>query len=50
MVQTIERKKEQAPGKITTIGLDLAKSVFHVVGPDERGNVVARKRLRQGQV
>ena len=37
-------------GDITTIGLDLAKNVFQVHAVDEAGNVVARKRLRRGQV
>jgi len=36
--------------EITTIGLDLAKSVFQVHGIDERGAVVLRKRLRRAQV
>jgi transposase len=36
--------------KLTTIGLDLAKNVFHVVGCDARGKRVLRKRLRRGQV
>jgi transposase len=35
---------------ITTIGLDLAKSVFQVHGVDARGAVVVRKMLRRGQV
>ena len=33
--------------EITTIGLDLAKSVFQVHGIDEAGGVT-RKRLRRG--
>jgi transposase len=33
--------------KITTIGLDLAKSVFHVHGVDEHGKVVLRKKLKR---
>jgi transposase len=37
-------------GDITTIGLDLAKSVFQVHAVDEAGNVVVRKRLRRSQV
>src|SRR6202158_1781623 len=37
-------------GDITTIGLDLAKSVFQVHAVDEAGNVVMRKRLRRSQV
>ena len=36
--------------EITTVGLDLAKNVFHVVGFDERGREVKKKRLRRGQV
>ncbi len=36
--------------KITTIGLDLAKNVFHVVCFDKRGKVVAKRMLRRGQV
>jgi len=36
--------------KITTIGLDLAKQVFHVVCCDERGKVMGRKMLRRSQV
>ena len=34
----------------TTIGLDLAKHVFHVVGCDRHGKVLRRKMLRRGQV
>lgn len=36
--------------KITTIGLDLAKSVFHVVCFDERHQEVSKRMLRRGQV
>jgi transposase len=36
--------------EITTIGLDLAKSVFQVHGVDAKGAVVVRKTLRRGQV
>lgn len=36
--------------KITTIGVDLAKSVFQVHGVDERGKAVLRKQLRREQV
>ena len=31
--------------KITTIGIDLAKSVFQVHGVDQHGKVIVRKRL-----
>jgi len=36
--------------EITTIGLDLAKSIFQVHGVDTAGNVVIRKALRRSQV
>lgn len=36
--------------KITTIGVDLAKNVFHAMCCDERGKVVKKKMLRRSQV
>ena len=36
--------------QITTIGLDIAKNVFHVHGIDAAEKVVVRKQLRRGQV
>ncbi len=36
--------------KITTIGLDLAKSVFQVHGVDEEGETVLVKRLHRKQM
>ncbi len=36
--------------EITTIGIDLAKSVFAVSGADRHGRVVVRKQLRRPQV
>lgn len=36
--------------KITTIGIDLAKSVFQVHGVDDAGQVIVRKKLRRGEV
>ncbi len=36
--------------KITTIGLDLAKNVFHVVCCDARGKVVRKRMLKRRQV
>ncbi len=35
---------------ITTIGLDLAKTVFQVHGADKHGNPVLRKKLRRDQL
>jgi transposase len=36
--------------KITTVGLDLAKNVFHLVVLNERGQEESKKRLSRGQV
>jgi transposase len=36
--------------KVTTVGLDLAKSVFQVHAADKEGMAVVRKKLRRGQV
>lgn len=36
--------------KITTMGIDLAKSVFQLHGIDERGGVVLRKQVRRAQL
>ncbi len=36
--------------EITTVGLDLAKTVFQVHGADQDGRPVVRKKLRRGQV
>jgi transposase len=36
--------------KVTTVGLDLAKSVFTMQGVDERGSAVLRKTVRRGKL
>ena len=43
-------KKEETVNKVTTIGLDLAKNIFHAVCCDARGKVVRKRMLRRGQV
>ena len=35
---------------ITTIGIDLAKSVFQLHGIDTNGNIILQKTLRRGRV
>jgi transposase len=35
---------------VTTIGLDLAKQVFHLVGADRHGKVILRKRLKRASM
>src|SRR5215203_4525093 len=42
--------REASMGQVSTIGLDLAKSVFQVHGADASGAVVLRKKLRRIQV
>jgi transposase len=44
------KKREKTVNKITTIGLDLAKNVFHVVCCDARGKMVSKRMLKRGQV
>src|SRR6202140_1142513 len=44
------QQREPSMGDITTIGLDLAKSVFQVHAIDEAGSGMMRKRLRRTQV
>lgn len=35
---------------ITTIGIDLGKNTFHLIGFDKRGAIVLRRRLSRGQL
>jgi transposase len=35
---------------ISVVGLDIAKRLFHLVGTDDRGKVILRKRLVRGEV
>src|SRR2546427_12407278 len=36
--------------ELSVVGIDLAKSVFDLVGMDERGKIIFRKRLARGEV
>ena len=47
---TINVEREETVMNITTIGLDLAKSVFHVVCFNERNKEVKKRMLRRNQV
>src|SRR5713226_6602771 len=47
---TFHSKRGGSAMEVTTIGIDLAKSVFAVSCADRRGKVVMRKQLRRGQV
>src|SRR5687768_15406860 len=35
---------------LSGVGIDIAKRIFHLVGTDDRGKVVLRKRLVRGEV
>jgi len=50
LLSTIDAREEETMDKITTVGLDLAKNVFHVVGFNARGNEVMKKMLRRTQM
>src|SRR5215470_13364793 len=36
--------------ELSVVGIDLAKSIFHLVGMDERGKIIVRKRMARGEV
>jgi transposase len=36
--------------KLSVLGIDMAKQVFHLVGLDTHGTIVVRKRLARAQV
>lgn len=40
----------KSESKIATIGIDIGKNSFHLVGLDERGNIVLRQKWSRGQV
>jgi transposase len=42
--------KEASVSQVTTIGLDIAKTVFHAHGADERGAMVFSRRLTRGKL
>ncbi|MBW4710759.1 hypothetical protein KX928_23460 [Roseobacter sp. YSTF-M11] len=44
-----QKGKESIHGEVTTIGVDLAKSVFQVHGSDAEGGKVSSKKLTRSQ-
>jgi transposase len=36
--------------ELRVVGIDLAKNLFHLVGMDDRGTIIFRKRLARGEV
>ena len=43
-------RTEESHGQVTTIGLDIAKSIFQVHGVDATGEVILRRRLTRARV
>jgi transposase len=42
--------REASVSEVTTIGLDIAKYVFHAHGVDERGRAILSKRISRGKL
>ena len=40
----------KATNSVTTIGIDIGKNSFHVVGLDSEGSMVLRQKLSRGRV
>ena len=50
VVAKTHQKEDGSTMKITTIGLDIAKSVFHFVGVNKAGKLVKKKMLKRREV
>src|SRR5215510_7896690 len=48
--ESIEPQEASPMKKLSVIGIDIAKQVFHLVGMDEQGTILVRKRLYRAQV
>src|SRR6266498_3640991 len=44
------RTSQKTAGIITTIGIDLGKNTFHLVGFDERGVIILQQKVSRGQL
>ena len=49
-LSTHSSKKEETVNKVTTVGLDLAKNIFHLVACDHRSKVLYRRRLTRNKL
>lgn len=47
---TINRRQEETVMQITTVGLDLAKNTFHLVGLDAQGREAVKRQMSRAQV
>ncbi len=48
--RNITMTKQSSQATISTIGIDIGKNSFHVIGFDERGAIVLRQKLSRSQV
>jgi transposase len=44
------RTSQKTSETVTTIGIDLGKNTFHIVGFDKRGSIILRQRVSRGQI
>src|SRR5437899_7621749 len=44
------RTSQKTAGIITTIGIDLGKNTFHLIGFDQRGAIILRQKVSRGQL
>ena len=44
------RTSQKTAGIITTIGIDLGKNTFHLVGLDQRGAIILQQKVSRGQL
>src|SRR4029453_11365103 len=44
------RKSKSTTESIATLGIDIVKNVFHLIGLDKRGAIVLRQKLSRGQL
>jgi len=42
--------REAMPSTITTIGIDIGKNTFHLIGLDQRGAIVLRLKVSRAQL
>jgi hypothetical protein len=50
VVRNATKRRSRSMKKITTVGLDLAKSVFQMHAVDDNGDIVVRRALRRAHV
>jgi len=48
--EIIEPQEASPMKKLSVVGIDIAKQVFHLVGMDAHGTILVRKRLYRAQV